>query len=129
MIAHHRDLLIGGLYRSHGYRRAKQRSGATVRKYLIALSCMYRVGMRELRVCDTNPVTMVSKPPESEWRKRFLTGDEREALLETRKRSRSKDLYLAVLISLTTGIRQGELKGLHWRDIDLKRARGDPAQD
>src|SRR5262249_22997143 len=32
-------------------------------------------------------------------------------------------LYLPVLVSVTTGIRRGELLGLRWSDIDLKAAR------
>ena len=121
LIARHRDLLLGAACRSHGHKRAKPRSSATTRKYLIALSVVYGIGMRELRVCDTNPVALVSKPGEGEWRKRFLSDDERAALITECRQSGSKDLLLAVLLSLTTGLRRGELYGLRWRDIDLAR--------
>lgn len=33
------------------------------------------------------------------------------------------DLYLPVLVAITTGIRRGELLGLRWSDIDLKASR------
>ena len=121
VLSRHRDLLLGAPCRSHGHKRMKPRSDATVRKYLIALSCVYKVGMRDLRVCDTNPLALVRKPSEGEWRKRFLSDDERERLLTECRRSASKDLYLAVLISLTTGLRRGELRRMHWRDVDLDR--------
>jgi integrase len=121
LIARHRDLLRGAQCRSHGHKRMKPRSDATVRKYLIALSCVYRIGMRELRVCNSNPVAMVSKPSEGEWRKRFLSDDERAALIAECKRSTSNDLLLAVLLSLTTGLRQGELYRMRWGDVDLAR--------
>ena len=37
------------------------------------------------------------------------------------KRSASPDIYLAVVLSLATGGRQGEVLGLCWPDIDLQR--------
>jgi hypothetical protein len=50
---------------------------------------------------------------------RSLTTDEQHRLLVACKKSRSRSLYPAVLLSLHSGLRSGELKNLKWRQIDL----------
>jgi len=37
------------------------------------------------------------------------------------RESRSPDLYLAVVLALSTGARQQEILGLKWKDVDLER--------
>lgn len=117
LIAKHRDLLLGAPTRSFGQKRSKPRSASTVLHYLCALSSAFRYGMRELHWCDFNPVQNVSKPAPSRWRTRFLSDGEREKLLEECRGN--PHLYAAVLLSVTTGIRRGELHRLRWRDLDF----------
>jgi integrase len=50
---------------------------------------------------------------------RFLSDDERVRLLNACRAS--TDLYLAVVLSLTTGARQAEIMGLRWGQIDFAR--------
>jgi integrase len=121
IIGAHRDMLLGAPTRGFKHKRVKPRSNATVRNYLVELSRLYTLAIRELRVCDVNPVAAVNKPPASRWRIRFLTEDERRRLLVACRASESPDLYLFVLMALTTGARKGELRGLHWREVDLQR--------
>lgn len=121
LIALHRDRLLGAPCRGFNNKMCKPRANATVRNYLIELSRLFTVAIRELRVCDVNPVSAVTKPAASRWRVRFLTDDERTRLLAACKVSASDDLYLFVLTALTTGARKGELRGLRWRHVDVGR--------
>ena len=50
---------------------------------------------------------------------RALTADEEHRLLVACRKSRSRSLYPAVLMSLHTGLRSSELRLLRWRQIDL----------
>lgn len=98
--------------------RAK-RTGATVNRYLAALSSCMSYGVKTLEWIERNPCERVKKPSESKGRVRFLSDDERIRLLEACRSH--PELYLAVVLSLTTGARQGEVMSLRWRQIDFAR--------
>lgn len=100
-----------------------KRSGATVNRYLAALSHLFSMAIKEWRLLDRNPVSDISKKKESRGRTRFLTDEEREALLVACSASAWKPLETIVLLALSTGARRGELVGLKWVDVDLKNAR------
>jgi integrase len=46
-----------------------------------------------------------------------LTDPEREALLTACKNSANPDLFLAVILAISTGMRKGEIMGMRWQDI------------
>jgi integrase len=121
MIVLHRDRLLGADCRGHNHKRTKPRTPATVRNYLIELSRLFTLAVKELRVMESNPCASVIKPEPSDEVVRFLSDDERAALLATCKASESPDLYLFVLFCLTTGCRKGEAAALEWAQIDLQR--------
>ncbi len=100
----------------------RRRSPATVNRYLAALSKAFSVAVREWHWLTDNPVRRVSKEREAPGRVRYLSDDERKALLRACKQSALTELHLIVLLALTTGMRRGELLGLRWPDIDLKRS-------
>jgi integrase len=120
-IAKQRDRLLGADCRGHNHKTVKPRSSATVRNYLIELSRLFALAVRELRVMERNPCTSVGKPKASQEVVRFLSDDERTALLDACKASESPDLYAFVLFALTTGARKGEIAALEWTQVDLKR--------
>lgn len=99
----------------------KKRSGATTNRFLAALSSACSYGVKELGWLERNPLERVTKLAESKGRVRFLDSVELPRFLLACQTH--PDLYLAVLISLTTGGRQSEVMGLHWGQIDLKAGR------
>jgi integrase len=121
LIALHRDRLLGAACRGHRHKTAKPRSPATVRNYLIELGRLFALAVKELRVMETNPCANVTKPKASGQVVRWLSDDERSALLAACKTSDSPDLYPFVLFALTTGARKGEIAALQWPQVDLKR--------
>lgn len=92
-IALHRDRLLGADCRGHRHKTSKPRSSATVRNYLIELGRLFALAVKEMRVMETNPCTSVTKPKASTEVVRFLSDEERMALLPACKASDSADLY------------------------------------
>ena len=121
LIAQHRDLLLGVECRGHKHKTARPRSSATVRNYLIEISRLFTLAVKELRIMESNPCAKVTKPKASTEVVRYLSDDERTALLDACKASDSPDLYPFVLFCLTTGCRKGEAEGLEWSRVDLRR--------
>jgi len=103
--------------------RAYKRSGATVNRYIAALSHLLSFTVKERRLLDRNPVSDIRRKKESRGRTRFLSDDERERLLKACGDSDWPALRSLVLLALTTGARRGELIGLQWADVDVKAGR------
>ncbi|MDP2784998.1 MAG: site-specific integrase [Sulfurimicrobium sp.] len=99
-------------------RTRQKRSGATVNRYLAALSSCLSHGVI-LEWIERNPCERIKKPAENKGRARFLDDDERERLLAACRPH--ADLYLAVVLALTTGARQAEVMTLRWGQIDFRR--------
>lgn len=118
LIAEHRDRLG-----AEPTRRSGGRSAATVRRYLAALSHALTVASREWGWIDDSPMRRVTKPTEPRGRVRYLSDDERRRLLEACCESPEPTLHTIVVLALATGMRQGEIVGLPWRNVDLERGR------
>ncbi|GAB3366895.1 site-specific integrase [Lysobacter rhizosphaerae] len=93
-------------------------SGATVNRYLAALSAACKWAWKELRWLPTNPVLDVSKMPESTGIVRFLSDDERKALLAACRESGDANIRVAVMLALATGARYSNIRNLTWADVD-----------
>lgn len=103
-------------------RGGKKRSPATVSRYMTTMSYVMNVALKEWEWIELNPFTRVKKPKEPRGRVRFLDNEERERLLDACKASNSKDLYPIVVLAISTGMRQGEILNLKWKDIDFSRS-------
>jgi integrase len=101
--------------------RRKKYTPATVNRYLAALSHAFTIAIKEWAWAHDNPVKNIRKLKEPSGRVRFLSDDEREALLAACKTSKNQSLYLVVVLSLSTGGREQEIWGLTWKQVDLKR--------
>lgn len=95
------------------------RSGATVNRYMACLSIVLTKAVKEWEWLDENPMFKVSKKKESKGRVRYLSEDEKTKLLEECKKL-SKELYIVVLIAISTGARYSEIVNLKWKDIDFR---------
>lgn len=64
-------------------------------------------------------VTNAVKPPQK--RNMEYTTWENSTIVEALTLSKGTTLYLPILLGVTTGMRQGEICGLQWQDVDLKK--------
>lgn len=101
--------------------RGRQRGPATINRYMESLRAAYNVCIREWGWAETNPVMKIAKLKEPRGRVRFLADGERDRLLTACAESGDPFLYDLVIVALCTGMRQGEILGLRWRDMDLNR--------
>jgi integrase len=69
-----------------------------------------------------NPVKGVKVPKIVNDRERFLTAKEAGDLIKLAKKQRCRDLHDCIVLSLNTGLRLGELRRLHWPDVDMTHA-------
>lgn len=113
---------------------SKDRSPATVVRYLAALSHVFTIAVNEWGWLENNPVRKVRKPREPRGRVRFLLEDEtgpngevikgeRTRLLDACKKSSNPYLHTVTVLALSTGMRQGEILNLRWPDVDLDNGR------
>ena len=93
---------------------------ATVGRYLAGLSVIFNQAIKEWQWLEDSPMRKINKPSLPRGRTRFLSDTERDALLAACKLSRNKLLYMAVVTSLSTGMRRGEQLNLRWKDVNLK---------
>ena len=98
---------------------ADGKSPGTRNRYLATLASVLTACVKRWHWLASSPMQGVAKPTETNGGTRFLSDDELERLLTACRASASPDLLLAVMLSITTGARQGEILGLRWRDVDL----------
>jgi integrase len=104
-------------------RRGTNMANATVVRYMASLSHAFSLAIRDWQWVEDSPLRRVSKPKEPRGRERFLSDEERSALLTECKASTSQFLYTVVVLALSTGMRRGEIMSLRWPQIDLQRQR------
>lgn len=119
----------GDALRGHGRKKGgktvsvgRKRSQATLVRYKAALASVFKWGMLELDL-PKNPCREVPMKSVDNQRTRYLSEDERKALLKACKASDWKQMYLIFILAITTGARRGELLSLTWADIDLRARR------
>jgi integrase len=66
-----------------------------------------------------NPASLVKAPRRARHEMRALTASQVRTLLAAARSDRLEALYV---VAVTTGMRQGELLALRWRDVDLDRS-------
>lgn len=69
-------------------------------------------------VLPTNPVAKVRLPRSAKRIPRFLTSEQRRALLETAE-AHGRDAHLLIAMAVLLGLRKAELGALRWEHVDL----------
>jgi integrase len=98
----------------------RPRTPATVNRYHVALSTALEWARRE-GLLTRNPARGIQRKTEPRGRVRWLSDDERQALLTACDASTWADLGLLVRLALSTGARLSELLNLRRRDLDFDR--------
>lgn len=107
--------------------RLKKVQPATVKRDLVVVSHLFEVARKEWGIPVRNPVRDIKLPPHARARERRLQPgrnrqDSEEArLLKACRKARNRFLLPVVQLALETAMRRGELVGLRWEHIDLKR--------
>lgn len=96
---------------------------STVRKEIYMLSKVLDFGQNECGITlpRGNPVDKIRKPSDGKSRDRRLTAEEWLKVEAECRKSRNVYLWPAVELALETTMRQGELLGLTWQHVNLKR--------
>lgn len=104
-----------GHIQKYGDERLKTVAPATARQELMFLSGMFREAIKR-DMLDRNPVARVDKPSIDNQIVRYLDPDEERRLLGFSP----EPLRTAILISIHSGLRDGELRNLTWADVRLR---------
>ena len=87
---------------------------ARINKYLKNLSHAFSIAINEWGWLNDNPMSKVKSPKLPRGRVRYLNDDERSKIISACKKSKNPMLYPAFILSLSTGMRQGEVMNLYW---------------
>lgn len=97
----------------------KTHAAASTNRLRSCLSSVFTYAIKQRGYVTTNPVLQVPSITEDNKRKRYLSDDERKALIIACKASDWEKFYLLVALALTTGARLSEMLWLRWSDIDF----------
>lgn len=102
--------------------RLKVVASGTVNKELNHLAHVIETARREWGVqLPENPVRLVRRPAAPKSRDRRFTSDEEARLLAACEDARNPFLKPIVILAIETAMRQGEIVGLQWPHINLKK--------
>jgi integrase len=99
------------------YQAARKKQGASPRTINMEVGTLRAILRKHRQWTNIQPDVRMLKVRQETGR--ALSGDEQHRLLLAARRSRSRSLYPAILLSLHTGLRNAELRLLRWRQVDL----------
>jgi integrase len=111
------DFGVKKIYAAREKLVAEKITPATVNRYVDAMRASWNWARNSGKVPQDRGWPTKLRLAENNERKRFLDDKELAALLEAAERN--PVMRAAILLSVGTGIRQGELLRLQWKDVDL----------
>lgn len=106
--------------------RAEEVSGDSVRREFATLRTVLRKAKRKWRWTKNESFKDVELPKSNPSRDRIATDAEIERIMEAlfyeggKAKNNRHEIALAVILAIETAMRQGEIWGLSWKDINLK---------
>lgn len=114
--------LSAGMVREYRDARLRAVAGSTVNRELNLLGHVIETARKEWALpMRSNPVQEVRRPKNPPARDRRLRAGEEARLLAACGSARGGFLLDCVQLAIETGMRQGEIVGLDWADVDLGR--------
>ncbi len=114
LFAECRDVLVKTPSRSKPGRKL---SGDTIKRYFLTAGAVLKACVVDWAWLEQSPLKdgRIELPSIPAGRVRFLDDDERGRLLDACRNSEQEWLHLAVILAISTGMRQGELMNLYWK--------------
>lgn len=102
-------------------RRASGTSPATIRLDLAPIAHLYEVARKEWGIKIENPIRQIKMPRADNSRDRRLINDEEQRITHAFIKSKNHEYLIpAFILACETAMRQGELLGLLWVNVNLK---------
>lgn len=105
---------------SQNARTRKKIAPGTVRLELSLLSSVFDMCRLEWGFCTHNPVKDIKKPKPGAARDRRLSAREKKQIRRYCANLENKELGYIVTFALETAMRQGEILGLRWENVNIK---------
>lgn len=103
-------------------RRKEGKAESTIRLDLALISHVFEVARKEWGMEGLqNPIKSISMPGQSRKRDRRLQGEEESRILVELRKSRNKYAAPMMQFAIETAMRQSEILGLTWDNVDLKK--------
>ncbi|MBI4972441.1 MAG: site-specific integrase [Candidatus Omnitrophica bacterium] len=102
-------------------RKSEGAANATINREFAMLSKACSLAWKRWEWVKENPCNKISRLPEHNKIERYLTAEEEVRLLKQSEGYLNGDLEDIVTLALNTGMRQGEILNLKWKDVDFFR--------
>lgn len=113
------EVMIGGYEQYRKTKGKKPIKPSTIVKEIGVLRRMFNIARKQWKWKIQNPVSEIELPKVSNERVRYLSESENSCLFEALDKAPEKWLKPCVTIAIDTGLRQSNICGLQWSEVNL----------